>query len=67
MITAKELSQSVKVALREHNASVRVLERKVRQLTQQRDAANGRVRELRAYVAKYQRDNVVLRREIRNA
>lgn len=56
MITSRELSASVKTALREHNASVTSLERRVRLLTQQRDAANGRVRELRAYVSKYQRE-----------
>ena len=63
MITTKELS----AALKAHDASVRVLERKVRLLTQQRDTANGRVRELRAYISKYQRENVALRREVRNA
>ena len=63
MITTKELS----AALKAHDASVRVLERKVVLLTKQRDVAKGRVRELRAYISKYQRDNVALRREVRNA
>ena len=67
MISAKDITASVKMALIEHNADVRALERKVRLLTQQRDAATGRVRELRAYVVKYQRSLVEMKKEIRNA
>lgn len=46
---------------------LRVLKRRLVEVERQRDKAKGRVRELQTYVAKYQKDNAVLRRELRNA
>jgi len=46
---------------------LRALKRRLIVVEKQRDRAKGRVRELQAYVTKYQTDNAALRRELRNA
>jgi len=56
--------------LQEENKALRTAmttgERKVRLLTNQRDKAKGRTRELQAYVTKYQREIADLKKFIRN-
>ena len=60
-ITKTELS----AALAQHSLAFRGLERKVRTLTGQRDAANGRLAELRGYVARYQKEIAALKKDAR--
>lgn len=51
--------------LKEHASEVATLKTKIRSLTRQRDEANGRVKEYRAYATKYQKELAELRKELR--
>lgn len=65
-ISEGEMRAAIKSALRAHSSHVHTLERRLREVTNQRDKAKGRVRELQAYVTKYQREIADLKRFIRN-
>lgn len=62
---AKEANQKLAFAALTLRTELTAAKRRVHTLTKQRDAAKGRVDELRTYVQKYQRELVELRRTIR--
>ena len=53
------------LARAEAAAQIRSLQTRNARLVRQRDAANARVKEYRAHVAKYQKDLVAIRAEVR--
>ena len=65
MSPATAITQQINELLKQHASEISTLKTKIRRLTRQKDEAVGKAREYRGYAAKYQRELVALRKEMK--